>query len=149
MSKLLLDLDLVPSSSWFNNVRTIVSQKQWDYIKKQAYYMCEICGGTGPKHPVECHEIWSFNDKKLTQKLINMIALCPDCHMVKHMGFARVQNKEAQAIAHFKKINKLTKKEAEDYINKSFQLWQKRSEKIWKLDISVLESYGIDITKLK
>jgi hypothetical protein len=111
--------------------------------------MCEICGGTGPKHPVECHEIWSFNDKKLTQKLINMIALCPDCHMVKHMGFARVQNKEAQAIAHFKKINKLTKKEAEDYINKSFQLWQKRSEKIWKLDISVLESYGIDITKLK
>lgn len=130
----------------------MVTKTQWDHIKKQvyskSYYICEICEGIGPKHPVECHEIWSFNDKKLIQKLENMIALCPDCHMVKHIGLAQVQNKGARALSHLMKINKITKKQATDYIEKAFQQWQQRSLKKWEVDVSILKSYGIDIEKL-
>lgn len=148
-----LTIELVPASSWFNNVRAVLTRSQWDVLRKQVYSqawdLCQICGGVGPKHPVECHEIWHYDDKKLIQKLVGMIALCPDCHMVKHIGLAQVQNKGDKAIKHLMKVNKLSKKEAEKYVKESFEIWAKRSSKNWKLDISILESYGIDVKKLK
>jgi|SRR5579885_955139 hypothetical protein len=148
-----LTIELVPSSSWFNNVRAVLTRKQWDVLRKQVYSeawdTCQICGGVGPKHPVECHEIWQYDDKKYIQKLIGMIALCPDCHMVKHIGLAQLQNKGEKALKHLMKVNKLSKKEAEKYIADSFIKWAERSSKSWKLDISILESYGIDVNKIK
>ena len=148
-----LTIELVPQSSWMNNVRAVLSKKQWDYLRSQvsskAYDVCEICGGVGPKHPVECHEIWKYNEKTGIQKLEGMIALCPDCHSVKHFGFARISGKEEQALKHFMKVNGLKKKEAEKVILAAFELWTKRSTLEWKLDLSVLKEYGIDISKLK
>jgi hypothetical protein len=148
-----LEIELVPSSSWFNNVRAVVTAKQWNAIKSavssKAYDLCEICGGVGPKHPVECHEIWSYDEKKSIQKLEGMIALCPDCHQVKHFGFAQVQGKGDKALAHLMKINKLKKPEAEKYVKEAFELWSKRSQKSWTLDISHLKDYGIDINGIK
>jgi hypothetical protein len=153
MKKILLTLELVPSSSWMSNVRAVVTKKQWDYIKSQvsskAYNVCEICGNVGPKHPVECHEIWSYSNKKLIQNLEGMIALCPACHMVKHIGFAEVQGKRVQAVRHLMFINKMTMSQAEDYIKQSFKVWHERSQKSWTLDLSHLKEYGIDITKIR
>lgn len=153
MSAIKLSIELVPSTSWFNNVRAVVSKKQWDYLKSQvssrAYNVCEICGGVGPKHPVECHEIWSFNNKTLVRKLEGMIALCPNCHMVKHIGFAEIQGKRVTAIRHLMSVNKLTITKAEAYVTEAFKVWAERSTKTWKLDISHLEEYGIDLTKIK
>jgi len=150
--KLKLTIELVPSTSWTNNVRTIVSKKQWDYLKSQvsskAYNVCEICGGVGPKHPVECHEIWSFDNKKLVQKLEGMIALCPDCHMVKHIGLAEINGKKARALRHLMSVNKMTINKAEEYVTEAFKVWAERSKKTWTLDISHLEEYGIDVNKL-
>ena len=148
-----LTIELVPASSWFNNVRAVLTRKQWDVLRKEVYSQawdtCQICGGIGPKHPVECHEIWQYDEKKLVQKLTGMIALCPDCHMVKHIGLAQVQNKGDKALKHLMKVNKLSKKDAEKYIEESFRIWADRSSKKWKLDISILESYGIDVGKIK
>lgn len=153
MKKLRLTIELVPASCWFSNVRSAVTRTQWDHIRhsvySQAYHVCEICGGTGRKHPVECHEIWDYDDKNLVQKLKNMIALCPNCHMVKHIGFAQIQNKEIDAIKHLKKVNDLTTKEAETYIQEVFQIWSERSKKNWKLDVSSLKTYGIDVNTIK
>jgi hypothetical protein len=147
-----LTVELVPSSSWADNVRSIVSKKQWDIIKSQvtskAYNLCEICGGIGPKHPVECHEIWHYDDKKSIQKLIGMIALCPNCHIVKHFGLAQVMNRTTKAMAHLMKINKISATQANDYINNAFKIWSERSKKIWKLDLSYLKEYGINIDKV-
>lgn len=148
-----LTIELVPQTSWFSNVRSEVTQTQWDVIRKsvysKAYDICEICGGVGPKHPVECHEIWSYDDQEKLRKLEGMIALCPSCHMVKHMGFAQIQNKGEQAIKHFMRVNKLTRAQARAYIDEAFQTWEKRSQYVWTVDISHLSEYGIDITKLR
>lgn len=153
MSKLLLDLELVPSSSWFNNVRAVLTLKQWDIVRSQvaaqAYYLCQICGGVGPKHPVECHEIWHYDDQKMIQKLEGMIALCPGCHMVKHMGYAQVQGKGARAFKHFMKVNGLKKKMATQRVKEAFDKWAERSTKEWTLDISKLKDYGIDVSKIR
>lgn len=152
MKALLLDISLVPSSSWFNNVRSILTKSQWDILRKKVYseawYVCEICSNIGPKHPVECHEIWEYDDKKLIQKLTGMIALCPNCHMVKHIGLAQIQNKSELALNHFMLINKLTKKQAVKYIEECFETWKSRSKKEWSIDISILERYGIHVKKI-
>jgi hypothetical protein len=136
-----------------NNVRTILTAAQWDIIRKQvaaaAWDVCQICGGVGPAHPVECHEIWEYNDTTKVQKLAGMIALCPDCHMVKHFGFARVSGKEDIAFKHFMKVNSLKKIQAEAEITRAFDTWRKRSNIDWTLDLSGLEQYGIDVKSIK
>lgn len=151
--KFKLTIELVPKTCWFSNVRAVVSKNQWKNIASQvyskAYHLCEICGGIGPKHPVECHEIWHYDDKKLIQKLVGMIALCPDCHMVKHIGLAQIQNKGERAIRHLMKVNKINRSTAEQYVIDAFQMWGQRSSKQWKLDINHLKDYKIDIKQIK
>jgi hypothetical protein len=148
-----LTIELIPSTCWFTNVRSVLTKTQWDDIKKiifrKANYVCEICGGKGNKHPVECHEIWKFDDKKLIQKLVGLISLCPSCHEVKHIGLAQINNRFEIALSHFSKINKLNKQQSMTYINEAFDLWNKRSSKDWKLDISYLKKLGVNINESK
>lgn len=148
-----LTIELVPRTSWMNNVRAVLTAKQWNALRgmvaDRAYNVCQICGGEGPAHPVECHEIWEYNERTAIQHLAGMIALCPDCHMVKHFGFARVQGKEELALKHFMKINGLKKKEAQAKISEAFKVWRERSKIDWKLDLSGLKRYGIDVSKLE
>ncbi len=147
-----LSIELVPSSAWYSNVRDIVTKAQWDIIRKQvysaAYDVCEICSGIGPKHPVEAHEIWSYNEASGIQKLEKILALCPACHQVKHIGLAQIQGKLEKAIKHFMKINEVTRAAALTYIESQFKIWEERSKLKWTLDIAELSNYGIDITKL-
>ena len=59
-----LEIDLVPSTAWYSNLRKKVSQKDWDRIRKQSYadanHKCTICGAEGR---LNCHEIWKYDDK--------------------------------------------------------------------------------------
>lgn len=148
-----LSIELIPRTCWFSNVRSHVSRSEWDWLRKQvysaAYDVCEICGGVGPKHPVEAHEIWEFNDETLVQRLTGMIALCPNCHQVKHIGLAGILGHFEKALAHFKKINKLSDKAAKEYVREAFAQYEARSKKNWKLDISYLKEYKINIKDLK
>jgi hypothetical protein len=148
LSELRLTIELVPQSSWLNNVRAILTSAQWNVLRGSvadaAYNLCQICGGVGPKHPVECHEIWQYNDKTGIQKLTGMLALCPNCHRVKHIGFASVNGKYDRAFKHFMKVNHLKKDAAEQYIEEAFRIWRDRSQRKWKLDLSILQDYGID-----
>lgn len=140
---LLLNIELVPSTCWFSNVRDHVSEKDWNIIKKytfnKANYHCEICSGVGSKWPVECHEIWKYDDQLKIQSLIGTIALCPDCHLVKHIGYSSVIGKFNDSKSHFSKINNLTYKQADKYISEAFEVFHERSKYDWKIDFSWLE----------
>jgi hypothetical protein len=45
----------------------------WDRIRHpvwpQAEYRCEIYGGRGPEHPMECYEVWRYDDWTRVQML--------------------------------------------------------------------------------
>ena len=148
-----LSVELVPATCWCSNVRSVVSRALWDRIRHrvydQAWNVCQICGGVGPKHPVEAHEIWSYDDVNLIQKLEGMIALCPDCHSVKHFGFAQASGRGERAMKHLMKVNKLSRKKTERYLQDVFKQWFERSQKSWKLDISHLSGYDIDVSKIE
>lgn len=148
-----LTIELVPATSWFNNARKILSKGQWDIVRKATYkaasYVCEICGGQGPKWPVECHEIWTFDDDTHVQKLGGLQALCPDCHMVKHYGFAQIKKLEHVAFAHLCKVNDWNPEQGRTYVKSAFQLWDKRSRSNWIVNIDVLDKFGIDVPALE
>ncbi len=145
----LLTVELVPSTCWFSNVRDHVPKPTWDKLRKATYrkanYQCEVCGGRGKRHPVECHEIWHYDDLKYVQTLEGLTALCPDCHQVKHIGLAGLRGYGEQAEAHLAKINGWSKKETDSYLETVWEKWHERSCHDWSLDISWLNRYGIYI----
>ncbi|ABW31568.1 HNH endonuclease [Acaryochloris marina] len=145
----LLTIELVPRSCWFSNVRSEVSKEDWNELRKMTYEKannrCEVCGGRGPKHPVECHEIWHYDDDQHIQKLEGLIALCPSCHEVKHRGLANVKGRGEIADQHLAKVNHWTMPKTQKYVDDQFQVWIKRSKYEWELDISWLNQFGIQV----
>lgn len=142
-----LSLDLVPSTCWWSNLRTILPQEDWDALRRRCYrdcnYRCQVCGGKGPEHPVECHEIWSYDEENSVQKLERVIGLCPACHKVKHFGLARIRGESDVALSRLCKVNGWSEKKAKLYVKAEFAVWKLRSEKTWSLDLSALKRYGI------
>jgi hypothetical protein len=143
-----LTVELVPKTCWFSNVRDRVSRENWDRMRSQVYEhagrRCEVCGGRGSKHPVECHEVWEYDERTAVQRLVRMIALCPACHEVKHMGLAGIKGRGEIAAAHLAEVNGWTPQVTARYINQAFAVWEGRSARTWSLDVSALAAYGID-----
>jgi hypothetical protein len=82
----------------------------------------------------------------LSQKLVRLIALCPDCHEVKHIGLAKKRARLNKALEHMAKVNQWHISRAEIYRRNMFTLWKRRSLFPWKLDLSYLnETFGIQI----
>lgn len=139
-----LTIELVPKTSWFNNVRSEVTKKEWDKLRKECYqnadHHCEICGGQGKQYPVACHEIWEYDKENSVQTLTGLIALCPACHEVKHIGLAQVRGNLERALNHLAEINEWTLQEAHDYAVEAFEEWQGRNQINWTVDISWLEN---------
>ena len=138
-------IELVPNTAWGVNVRSEVSAEEWDIIRKKVYraagYKCEICGGVGDKWPVECHEVWHYDDEHHAQTLVRMIALCPACHAVKHMGRSFAVGKGSQALVHLAAVNGWSVLEAARYYADAFDVWEERSRHKWRLDLSALQAY--------
>jgi len=71
-----LFVDLIPDSCWFTNVRSCVSQRDWDRLRRmmyrRAYDKCEVCGaGRDPDVGkwLEGHERGEYDDVTRTQRL--------------------------------------------------------------------------------
>lgn len=139
-----LTIELVPKGQWGANLRSALPKSEWDRLRKAAYrkagYVCEICGGKGPKWPVECHEIWNYDEDTKTQNLVGLIALCPSCHEVKHMGRTMAVGKGEKGIAHLMKVNGWSREDAHHYIEAAFETWSRRSCESWTLDLSWLDN---------
>lgn len=142
-----LTIELVPETCWVSNVRSNISEAEWDRIRKlvakEAQHRCEICGGVGPRHPVECHEIWHYDDEKRIQTLKGLIALCPPCHEVKHIGLATLNQRGNLAEEHLARVNGWTAAQAKAYVKMQFQIWEERSRHPWQLDMEWLTKHGI------
>lgn len=148
MMRTRLTVELVPRTCWFSNVRSEVSAEVWKRIRRDvsqaAGNCCEICGGRGPKWPVECHEVWHYDDEARIQTLKGFQALCPNCHAVKHIGYASSKGIGALIRRHLAKVNGWALSDVELYLEYCFEVWMRRSSYDWKLDISLLSAYGVN-----
>lgn len=147
-----LSVELVPSTCWYSNVRSNVRPDTWERLQRATFqvagHVCEICTGTGDGHLVEAHEVWSYDDHRLIQRLERLICLCPRCHEVKHLGLALQSGHAKRAIAWLATVNGLAPAEALAYAQRAFQIHEIRSRFQWQLDIQLLASaYGIKLDK--
>jgi hypothetical protein len=139
-----LTVELVPSSSWFTNVRSHLPAEEWDLVRRAVYrrarYRCEVCGGHGEHHPVECHEVWDYDDEHRVQRLNRLVALCPACHRVKHLGLASVNGRYDEALRHLADVNGWTLEEARQHAESAFAQWSERSQHEWTVSLGALGS---------
>lgn len=142
-----LTVELVPSTCWWSNVRSHVPPATWERLRRAtaeaAGNRCEVCGGRGRRHPVECHEVWDYDDARRAQRLVRLIALCPACHEVKHLGLAAKRGRLGPAVTHLARVNGWSADDAEAYAEVVFEQWAARSRHDWTLDCTVLEAQGI------
>jgi hypothetical protein len=91
---------------------------------------------------VECHERWAYDEVRGTQTLLGLIALCPDCHRVKHFGLARVKGEQELAGRHLMRVNGWTRQQAHEYVQAAFALWEHRSRREWQVDLGWLTTHS-------
>jgi predicted amidophosphoribosyltransferase len=144
-----LTAELVPSTCWWSNLRSNTPRSQWAkcqaFVRTRSGDRCEVCGGRGPQWPVECHEVWGYDDTTHVQTLTGLIALCPACHEVKHIGRASAIGNLAPALSHLMAVNGWTGDQATDYLDGVWDTWRARSKHQWTLDVSWLGTIGINI----
>ncbi len=138
----MLTIELVPVSTWGDNLRSRFKPSAWDRLRRECYaaagHKCEVCGGVGPKHPVEAHEVWDYDGETHTQRLVRLIALCPACHEVKHFGRAMNEGNMQRAFEHLRRVNGWSPNEAEAHVQAAFKLWAARCAHEWTIDISAV-----------
>lgn len=131
---------MVPQTLWGRNLRALLSKEEWDVVRRHAYEAagnrCRVCGGRGPQWPVEADEAWDYDDETRTQTLKGVIALCPDCHHVRHWGRMTIEGREEEVIAWAMRINRWTRAAAEDAAAFAFDQWDRRSRHEWSSDYS-------------
>jgi len=140
--KRFLDIELVPRSTWYQNVRSAVSKQAWKdlralYLKGQ----CQYCGYKGVLH---LHEIWGYDEVNYVQTLKGFVTLCNMCHHIKHLGLAGLLGQRGdidygRVIKHFCRINECT---VEDFLAdraEAFEQWEERSKHEWTFDLTYLD----------
>ena len=136
-------IELIPKSSWGVNLRTSIPQKNWRLLGAdcidRAGHNCEICGAPEKKgRPLECHEVWQYDEKTVVQKLVRLIALCKDCHRVKHAGRALNNGEGYLVTRHLQKVNDWTDKQIQDHLTETREKWLRHSMLEWLVDINLV-----------
>lgn len=149
-----LFVDLVPSSCWFTNVRSCVSQRDWERLRRmitvRAGERCEVCGRGQDRESgrwLEAHERWAYDESANIQELRRLICLCTDCHTATHFGLARVSGKDAAVLRHLCAVTGMSSDKARQHVDAAFALWSSRSSVNWRLELSLLTDAGIVVTE--
>ncbi len=108
-----LEIQPLPKSTWNISLSHKLPKEEWDYLRHECYksadYKCEICGAKDTT--LFAHEVWSFDDKKLIQRLTRLECCCIKCSDVHHFGRSSIVYdlpRIEELIRHWCRVNKLT-----------------------------------------
>ena len=139
-----LNFEFIPDGTWQYNLRSILSKKQWDYIRKEAKdrfnNCCAICGKANCR--LEAHEQWDYDLENGIQILKDVISVCHDCHSVIHYGRTSLMGDVERSEAHYMKVNNCSYAQLRQDLGKANIEHQKRNQvSEWKLDLSWLKRF--------
>ncbi|MGF7148938.1 hypothetical protein FHS96_002580 [Sphingomonas zeicaulis] len=93
---------------------------------------------------MEADEAWEYDDDRHIQTLKGVVALCPDCHHVRHWGKSLVDGREEEVTRHLMTINGWTRAEVKDAADAAFEQWEARSRHVWQSEYGwVTRTHGI------
>ena len=150
-----LQIDLIPATSFGCNLRGMMKRSKWDIIRHAIYEKqnncCAICGAVKgfDCERLNAHEVWEYNEDDEIQKLVDIIAVCDNCHNCIHYGRTeKIAFTEwkfwliDETIKHYMKINNCSEEQFKKDYAKAWDTWLKRSSHNWTLDISHLKEMG-------
>jgi hypothetical protein len=130
-----LSIEPIPEGSWLASLANLLPPWQWDRVRRSVYqragYRCQLCGREGMLH---CHEVWQYNEETGIQWLRGFAALCRDCHDVKHILFNRDAARHKELMRHFIAVSRITREEAEAYVEAARQQQQKYDQRHWAIN---------------
>jgi hypothetical protein len=152
---MLLEMEIVPETAWFFNLRKLLSSTAWGELRNRVYgeylYQCYYChrqfwrdeeewqlkpNGGG----LHAHEIWSYNDDTHVQTINGVVALCPTCHAIKHM-ILTLKKIEAGELSmeeitnHYCNINQCYPEDFQKVLAREIEIYKERSQHQWTCDI--------------
>lgn len=143
-----LTIELVPSSSWQNNLRGILKPSMWKNIRGRVLQTfdnrCAICKRNSKK--LHVHEVWEYDDENHIQTLKDILPLCYMCHSVKHIGFTSLQASKTgvdleKFIKYFMSINKVDRGSYQQHLNEQLKKFEERGKYEWQLDLKKLKDF--------
>ena len=142
MKEFKLTFEVIPEECWGHSLYHILSPADWDKVRKDAYrragYKCRICGAKGR---LEAHEKWSYDEHNRLQKLEDVLALCHNCHEVKHISRTQLVGRGAEAMEWFMKVNACSQMEYHAVLGKANEEYLRRNRvEGWTTDISWLKN---------
>ena len=137
MKKYKLDFEMVPEECWYSNLRSVLKPADWDKVRKDAYARakgrCCICGKIGR---LEAHEKWSYDEENALQTLEDVVALCRNCHEVKHISRTQLVGRGVEAMEHFMKVNRCSQMEYHQALGEANEAYLRRNKiEGWSTDI--------------
>ena len=145
-----LRADLLPASTWGSNLRGLLSPTQWDRLRAPvlaaAGLRCQICGAARPARRPDCHEQWIFGLEAIVpgdiplpvQRLVRLVALCPACHEVQHVGLAGLRERLAEVRARLGQLNSWTPAQVSADLDRAARRSVLLEQVPWDLDLRTL-----------
>ncbi|MFY9261458.1 MAG: 3'-5' exonuclease [Gallionella sp.] len=133
-----LEVRLIPQPAWGRNVRAVISDENWQALRKYfgAFFeydwiappslVCETCGES-KREGLHLHETWDFDNEKNIQKLTGFMAVCEDCHNAIHLGRANILGLGEKAKAHLTKVNGWSDEALKAHIINAGEEWLRKS----------------------
>jgi hypothetical protein len=144
MVKRRLEIEAIPESCFFSNLRKLLPRKRWDEIRVEAYVehldKCAICGIIPDKGKLHAHEWWLFQDDTWVQELGKVVALCNLCHMAKHPIKAFMLIDEGRMdygeyVGHYCEVNDCYESDFIEDLKVALGVFAERSKHEWILKI--------------
>ncbi len=136
-----LTFELVPDGCWYTNLRSALPSALWDKIRRNAYAKadgkCSICFRKTAR--LEAHEVWSYNETEGVQKLEGVVALCKNCHEVKHIARTQLVGRGDEAMEWFMRVNDCSQSQFHLALQEANETYKRRNKINWNTDISWLE----------
>ena len=83
-----IKIELVPNGCMGISLKNGLDKSVWNQLRMIALKKCEnkcACCGKDLKG-FEAHEVWEYDKKTATRKLVDIIAVCSNCHKAIHMN---------------------------------------------------------------
>lgn len=136
-----LKFELVPEGCWYSNLRSVLPPQAWDKIRRAAYARangkCSVC--QKPTRRLEAHERWSYDEENAVQTLVDVVALCSDCHSVVHIARTQLMGRGDEAMEHFMRVNECSQMEYHEALRIANEEHFRRNKIYeWSLDLKWL-----------
>jgi hypothetical protein len=136
--------ELVPNPQlWGMSAKKTLGRSAWEQIRLDvlttAKHACEICGDEPNVYhgdPLNCHEVWHYDDERGVATLIRLRMQCTACDTAVHIGRAIIYDVGDRAFAQLQKVNGISRVEAERLYDTAYAEWRCRSKKTWRLKVA-------------